>query len=200
MKPFRHLIAAALFCAAVQGPAQAAVLAVETDPPVIVAAGTALNLPGVLDFNLEAEGPGLAALMLGDLSVAIVAEVFDETTAGPGALSVFAGGTAVVLSDRLDAFAADLNGGGDRFDFLFSDVSGVLDDVFADGLVATVVGDFGPDPFGIGFGVFAPTPVSVTLSPVVAPAPIPLPPSVLLLVSGLSGVLLLHRRRRGARA
>ena len=74
--------------------------------------------------------------------------------------------------------------GADKIELLFGKLDGASAGAFQPLARMSLVGEFGDDPLGAGFGSFA-DPVAVQVSELSA---IPLPASLLLLLSGLGGL------------
>ena len=83
-------------------------------------------------------------------------------------------------------------GGTDKIELLFGHLDGASAGAFRPLALMSLIGEFGDDPLGAGFGSFA-HPVDVEVSLLSA---IPLPASLLLLLSGIGGLSALRLTRR----
>ncbi|MEM7528564.1 MAG: hypothetical protein AAF416_12915 [Pseudomonadota bacterium] len=175
-------------------PAQA--LSVEAGAPIFEADGAAFNLPGLFEFNLLADTPAPGGPV--DLSIILAATLLDGDTVADAAITITSDGDLLASSDTPLEFSSEiLAADEDLLSFLFDAPSGLDAALFADGLIVEVRGEFGPDPFGLGFGDPDPVPVNVVISSVDELEVVPLPGGAPLFLGALAMLglrrLLWHR-------
>jgi hypothetical protein len=193
--------AAALLAGAVlAAPASAASLGLTIDPTISISGSAqAENDPSFIGFNVTSTG-GLAGAGFGGDPAPLDLSLFDFA-AGPvpgGAEFAVSDVAPVLTSAALIATAASSDAavdGDDVIELLFGSLGGSAAGAFGERALVTLVGEFGEDPFGIGFAF---TPVAFSANPVTTPAPIPLPAGLPLILTGLGalGALRLAGRRR----
>lgn len=190
-RPSRFLLAAALLLPL---PAMSATLGLDTRPaPAVTGAGGAAMIPG-LGFLLEAEGAtATAPAAATGLSVIVP---FADPIALLGALFVLDAQAEDFLSGDLTAVGFETTPGEDRLEFLFENLSGAASPFYGWGALLEVWGEFGDDPFGMGFGSLdTPEDVTFALRPAVSPVPLTLPFGYLAAGLGIfSGLGALRRR------
>jgi hypothetical protein len=117
----------------------------------------------------------------------------DLAPAPVGALFVTKPGGQSFLSGDLTKVGFQVNpAGADKLELLFGKLDGDAAGAFQPLALMSLVGEFGDDPLGAGFGSFG-HPVDVQVSLLSA---IPLPASLLMLLSGIGGLSVIRLRRR----
>ena len=147
-------------------------------PPLFsVSASSAAGLPSSGSLDL---------LVNGGLDVTLGLTVTESTQGGP---------VSFLIADTLLDFAALTRTGvnNDRIELLFGGVTGPASAAFGPRVLLALVGEFGPDPLGAGFGsaLGGGVAIEATLSSVV-----PLPGSAWMMIAAAGAVVLIGRRRR----
>ena len=193
MRPAILPLTAALLAAAVAGPAAAATLGIPTrGAPVISGAGVAFHDP-LLGFDLLGDGhaastsPALASDLL------VTVPFADLAPTPKGALFVTTGSGQSFLSGDLTKVGFEVNPiGADKIELLFGKLDGASAGAFQPLALLSLIGEFGDDPIGTGFGSFD-HPVDVNVSVLSA---IPLPASLLMLLLAVGGLCACRLARR----
>jgi hypothetical protein len=188
MLPAILLLAATL--AAATG-AAAATLGIPTRPaPVLSGVGVAFHDPA-LGFDLLGDGAASSTAPAAATGLLVAVPFADLGPAPSGALFVTEAGQSF-LSGDLAGVGVEVDPiGADRIELLFGHLDGAAADAFRPLALLSLVGEFGDDPLGAGFGSFA-DPVDVQISVLSA---IPLPATLLLLLSGIGGLSVLRLAR-----
>jgi hypothetical protein len=190
MVPAILALAAALVTAST---ATAATLGIPTrSAPVITGVGVAFNDP-LLGFDLLGDGAASSTAPAAATDLLVALPFADLAPAPGGALFVTRSGGQSFLAGDLTKVGFEVNPtGSDKLELLFGKLGGDAAGAFRPLALMSLIGEFGGDPLGAGFGSFA-DPVAVQVS--VASA-IPLPASLLLLLSGLCGLSVIRLTRR----
>jgi hypothetical protein len=183
MAPAILVLTAALLSAS---GATAATLGVPTrSAPIISGIGFAFHDP-LLGFDLLGDGAASSTSPAAATDLLVTVPFADLSSAPGGALFATQSDGQSFLSGDLTTVGYEVNPlGSDKIEFLFGKLDGDAADAFGPLALMSLIGEFGSDPLGAGFGSFA-DPVDVQVS---VQSAIPLPASLLMLLLGLGGLL-----------
>jgi hypothetical protein len=186
------LLAAALAAAATG--ATAATLGIPTRAaPILSGVGVAFHDP-LLGFDLLGDGAASSTAPAAATGLLVTVPFADLGPAPNGALFVTEGGEPFLSGDLAKVgFEIDPIGA-DKIELLFGNLDGASAGAFRPLALMSLVGEFGDDPLGAGFGSFA-DPVDVDVAVLSA---IPLPASLPMLILGVGGLLGFRLTRKAA--
>jgi hypothetical protein len=181
-------LALGILLTALAGPASA----VTVGAPVISGSGTAFHDPS-LGFDLVGDGVAASTGSAPADGLLVTVPFADLAPAPAGALFVTDAGASFLSGDLARVGSPIDPAGADTLELVFGNLDGSASSSFRPAALLSLTGEFGADPIRAGFGSVA-APVDVRFSI----APVPLPPSLWVLLTGLAGLLALRQARRPA--